>query len=149
MTLLAMERDPLAVALGSHDPGLEPVLDRRAGEIIPGTDATGKEEGELAAELEEGVHRCMSTQPIPSSEGIHLRTEFASFLWDATFRRLREDARRDFQPFRRVTETLEQWPGQGEAWFSFHDRSRRARARPWLGDEAIEADRGTGPRQAP
>ncbi|MGV3722468.1 MAG: UPF0158 family protein [Actinomycetota bacterium] len=74
-----------------------------------------------------------------SSEGYDLMVEFTSEARDSKVRDRLSDALRGKKPFRRIKDTLFEWPEVREAWFAFQGHSQRDRTRAWLRGFGIEA----------
>lgn len=142
MPPLPVDLAQLAMALESHDPGLEWFLDRETGEVFPVTEGIRELDEGRAEALEEGSDRYLFIEPRPSSEGFRPMAEFAASVAEPKVRQALEAALRGAKPFRRFKDALAAWPDQREAWFAFRDLDLEAQAREWLADQGIELEEG-------
>jgi len=138
MAELRIDADELIMALEDNSGMAEWYLDRETGEVLRASDTPlGDEDEGLSARIEAEPERYVFIDPIPSSAGFEVMTDFAETVADAAARGALERALAGRKPFRAFKDTLLDYPAERENWFRFKDAAFRRHAEAWLADNGF------------
>ena len=141
-----VDPEALALALESHDPETEWVLDLRTGDVIPVTDPLVTGDTVTRDEVARDPERYLGIEPIPSHESFTLMESFAEELPSGEARDRLLEALRRKHPFREFKSVLRASPALREHWFEYHDARMLVIAERWLEENGVDARLGADPR---
>jgi hypothetical protein len=137
MTGLTIRADELIMAFEDYGTELQHVFDRQTGEVLPFLE-DAKEEEDIER-LEADPERYLLNQPVPSSVGYNIMSDFTATLSDGKVLRELERALQQRHPFRRFKDVLLDYPAVREDWFRFHEQAFMKIIQEWLDDHGVEA----------
>jgi hypothetical protein len=133
---LNIQADELIMALENNDFTQQYHIDLQTGEIVFTSDYT---DNEYIPDLEDELDRYRLIDPVPSSVGFDVMSNFVDSLSPSEAREELAEALRRKRPFRNFKDTLINYPKLREQWFRFHEEAFIEIAKEWLKDHSIEA----------
>ena len=141
MNRLPIDAEEIILAMETHDPNVEHLLDRQTGEIVflrdPGL---GDVDEDTRERVEADPERYLLIAPASSAEGWRVMREFVDQLPVGEARERLEAALHRGSPFRRFKETMFGYPPVRQEWFRYHEQVLLEIARARLETEGIEPD---------
>jgi hypothetical protein len=136
MTALTIRADELIMAFEGFGTEMQHFFDRQTGEVVTVFEDMDEEDTEL---LDADPERYLLIEPVPSSVGYNIMSDFAATLPEGKVLRELERALQQRRPFRRFKEVLLDYPAVREDWFRFHEQAFMKIIQEWLDDYGVEA----------
>jgi hypothetical protein len=136
MTGLTIRADELIMAFEDYGTELQHFFDCQTGEVLTVFEDMDEEDAErLDAEPE----RYLQIEPVPSSVGYEIMSDFVETLPEGKVPRELARALQQRHPFRRFKDVLLNYPPVREEWFRFHEQAYMKIIQAWLDDWGVEA----------
>jgi len=137
MTRLTIRADEFIMAFEEYGSNLQHVFDRQTGEVLPLFEEAMEEED--IERLEADPDRYLLIEPVPSSVGYEIMSDFVEILPEGKVPRELARALQQRHPFRRFKDVLLNYPAVREDWFRFHEQAFMKIIQEWLDDHGVEA----------
>jgi hypothetical protein len=138
MTGLTIRADELIMAFEDYGTDLQNFFDRQTGEVLTVFEDMDMDE-EDAERLNADPERYLLIEPVPSSVGYEIMSDFIDTLSEGKVPRELERALQQRHPFRRFKAVLLDYPAVREDWFRFHEQAFMKIIQAWLDDHGVEA----------
>lgn len=136
MTRLTIRADEFIMAFEEYGSNLQHVFDRQTGEVLPLFEEAMEEED--IERLEADPDRYLLIEPVPSSVGYEIMSDFVEILPEGKVPRELARALQQRHPFRRFKDVLLNYPSVREEWFRFHEQAFMKIIKEWLDDCGVE-----------
>ena len=136
MAQLCIRADELIMAFEDYGTGLQHFFDRQTGEVLSILEEDMEEEDAMRLEAE--PDRYLLIEPVPSSVGYEIMSDFAGSLPEGKVPRELRAALQQRHPFRRFKDVLLNYPSVREDWFRFHEQAFMKIIEEWLDDYGVE-----------
>ncbi len=137
MTGLTIRADELIMAFEDYGTELQHFFDRQTGEVLSLLEEDMDEEDR--ERLDADPERYLLIEPVPSSVGYGIMSDFVAILPEGKIPRELERALQQRHPFRRFKDVLLNYPAVREAWLLFHEQAFMKIINEWLDDHGVEA----------
>jgi len=137
MTGLTIRADELIMAFEDYGTDLQHFFDRQTGEVLSLLEEDMDEED--AERLDADPDRYLLIEPVPSSVGYKVMSDFVDTLPEGKVPRELARALRQKHPFRRFKDVLLNYPSVREDWFRFHEQAFMKIIQEWLDNHGVEA----------
>ena len=131
-----MRADELIMAFEDYGTGLQHFFDRQTGEVLSLLDEDMDEEDR--ERLDTDPDRYLLIEPVPSSLGYEVMSDFVDTLPEGKVSRELAGALQQRHPFRRFKDVLLNYPSVREEWFRFHEQAFMKIIQEWLDDYGVE-----------
>ena len=132
MAELIIRADELIMAFEDHGTELQHFLDCQTGEVLSLLEEDIDEEDRERLDAE--PDRYLLIEPVPSSVGYEVMSDFVDTLPAGKARRDLAAALQQRHPFRRFKDVLLNYPSVREDWFRFHEQAFMKIIKEWLDD---------------
>ena len=139
MPTLTLRADDLIMAFEDSDWAMRHFFDRQTGEVLILFEAGLGDSEEVAEQIEAEPDRYVWIEPVPSSVGYEVMSDFVESLPESKVRRDLAHTLEQRKPFRRFKDALLNHPSIREDWFRFHEQAFIKIIEEWLDDHNIEA----------
>jgi len=136
MAELCIRADELIMAFEDYGTNLQHFFDRKTGEVLSVFEEDMEEEDAMRLEAE--PDRYLLIEPVSSSVGYEVMSDFAGSLPEGKVTRELTAALQQRHPFRRFKDVLLNYPSVREGWFRFHEQAFMKIIREWLDDYGVE-----------
>ena len=136
MTRLTIRADELIMAFEDYGTGLQHFFDRQTGEVLSLLEEDMDEEDRERLDAE--PERYLLIEPVPSSVGYDVMSDFVEILPEGKVPRELTRALQQKHPFRRFKDVLLNYPAVREDWFRFHEQAFMKIIQEWLDDYGVE-----------
>ena len=136
MPELIIRADELIMAFEDHGTELQHFLDCLTGEVLTVFEDMDEEDAEL---LEADPDRFLFIEPVPSSVGYEVMSDFVDTLPEGKVPRELARALQQRHPLRRFKDVLLNYPSVREDWFRFHEQAFMKIIQEWLDDHGVDA----------
>ena len=136
MTGLTIRADELIMAFEGFGTEMRHFFDRQTGEVLTVFEDMDEEDAEL---LDADPDRYLLIEPVPSSVGYEVMSDFVDTLPEGKVLRELARALQQRHPFRRFKDVLLDYPTVREDWFRFHEQAFMRIIQEWLDDYGVEA----------
>ena len=136
MTGLTIRADELIMAFEDYGTDLQHFFDRQTGEVLSLLEEDTDEEDR--ERLDADPERYLLIEPVPSSFGYDVMSDFVDTLPEGEARRELARALQQKHPFRRFKNALLTYPSVREDWFRFHEQAFMKMIKEWLDDHGVE-----------
>ncbi|MEW6386467.1 MAG: UPF0158 family protein [Thermodesulfobacteriota bacterium] len=137
MTALTIRADELIMAFEDQSPEMQHFFDTQTGEVLAVFEDDMDEED--IEQLEAEPDRYLLIEPVHSSVGYEIMSDFVETLPEGKVQRELERALQQRRPFRRFKDVLLNYPSVQEDWFRFHEQAFMEIIKEWLDDHGVEA----------
>ena len=137
MTRLTIRADEFIMAFEDYGSNLQHVFDRQTGEVLPLFEDAMEEED--IERLDADPDRYLLIEPVPSSVGYEVMSDFVDTLPEGQVPSELARALQQRHPFRRFKDVLLNYPAVREDWFRFHEQAFMKVIQEWLDDHGVEA----------
>jgi hypothetical protein len=137
MTGLTIRADELIMAFEDYGTELQHFFDCQTGEMLSLLEEDMDEED--AERLNADPDRYLLIEPVPSSVGYEIMSDFVDTLPEGKVPRELARALQQRHPFRRFKAVLLDYPAVREDWFRFHEQAFMKIIQAWLDDHGVEA----------
>jgi hypothetical protein len=132
LTILA---DELIMTFEDYRTELQHFFDRQTGEVLTVFEDMDEED---AKQLDADPDRYLLIEPVPSSVGYEVMSDFGDTLPEGKVSRELARALQQRHPFRRFKDVLLDYPAVREDWFRFHEQAFMKIIQEWLDDHGVE-----------
>lgn len=136
MTGLCIRADELIMAFEDYGTGLQHFFDRQTGEVLSLLEEDMDEED--IERLDAEPERYLLIEPVSSSVGYEIMSDFVDTLPEGKVPRELAGALKQRHPFRRFKDVLLNYPAVREDWFRFHEQAFMKIIQEWLDDHGVE-----------
>lgn len=136
MTRLTIRADELIMAFEDYGTELQHFFDRQTGEVLSLLEEDMDEEDRERLDAE--PDRYLLIEPVPSSVGYDVMSDFVDTLPEGKVPRELARALQQRHPFRRFKDVLLNYPAVREDWFRFHEQAFMKIIQEWLDDHGVE-----------
>jgi hypothetical protein len=136
MAELCIRADELIMAFEDYGTNLQHFFDCQTGEVLSVLEEDMEEEDAMRLEAE--PDRYLLIEPVPSSVGYEIMSDFAGSLPEGKVARELAAALQQRHPFRRFKDVLLNYPSVREDWFRFHEQAFMKIIKEWLDDYGVE-----------
>jgi hypothetical protein len=137
MTGLTIRADELIMAFEGFGTEMQHFFDRQAGEVLTVFEEAMEEED--IERLDADPDRYLLIEPVPSSVGYEVMSDFVDTLPEGKVSRELARALQQRHPFRRFKDVLLDYPTVQEDWFRFHEQAFMRIIQAWLDDHGVGA----------
>jgi len=137
MTGLCIRADELIMAFEDYGTDLQHFFDRQTGEVLSLLEEDMDEED--IERLDADPDRYLLIEPVPSSVGYEIMSDYVEILPEGKVPRELARALQQRHPFRRFKDVLLNYPSVREEWFRFHEQAFMKIIQEWLDDHGVEA----------
>jgi hypothetical protein len=137
MTALIIRAGELITAFEDYGTDLQNFFDRQTGEVLSLLEEDMDEEDR--ERLDTDPERYLLIEPVPSSVGYEVMSDFVDTLPEGKVPRELARALQQRHPFRRFKDVLLNYPAVREDWFRFHEQAFMKIIQAWLDDYGVEA----------
>ena len=137
MTGLTIRADELIMAFEGFGTEMQHFFDRQTGEVLSLLEEDVDEED--AERLDADPERYLLIEPVSSSVGYEIMSDFVDTLPEGKVPREFARALQQRHPFRRFKDVLLNYPAVREDWFRFHEQAFMKIIQEWLDDHGVDA----------
>ena len=137
MAELCIRADELIMAFEDYGTDLQHFFDRQTGEVLSILEEDMEEEDAMRLEAE--PDRYLLIEPVSSSVGYEVMSDFVDTLPEGKVSRELARALQQRHPFRRFKDVLLNYPAVREDWFRFHEQAFMKIIQEWLDDHGVDA----------